>query len=171
MGGAEGVGVRSSLVWQQNFQRPDAYGEGADGCSNHGRRRGESPVWIQALELVQLVQENGGIEFAVVPGPELLDGLVDCLFVPVMEQICDFSGPVHGLNFYLDGFRFVSGDNMIHGAHLAFGLDFYGVSGLGLHLCDIVGSWADLIGGEYTAQVFLESSNIFLRASAILNRQ
>ncbi len=53
---------------------------------------------IQINNLIQLVQENGGIEFAVVPGPESLNGLVDCLLVPMVEQVCDFSGPVLDLS-------------------------------------------------------------------------
>ncbi len=51
-------------------------------------------MWIRVVELVQLVQENGGIKFAIVPGPEPLNGLMNCFFVPIVEQICDFSGPV-----------------------------------------------------------------------------
>jgi len=74
IGGAEGLGVGSSLVWLM----ADAYGKNADGWSDHGNWRGECPMGIQNLELVKLLQKNGGIEFAIVPGPESLHGLMDC---------------------------------------------------------------------------------------------
>ncbi len=54
------------------------------------------------LKVVELVQENGGVKFAVVPGPESLYGLVDCLLVPVVEKVRDLAGPVHGLDADLD---------------------------------------------------------------------
>jgi hypothetical protein len=61
---------------------------------------------------------------------------------------------------------------VVHGAHITSGLDPYGVSGLDLHLGDVIGDWANLlVPTEYTAQVFSDSSKIFSRASAILNRQ
>ncbi len=60
------------------------------------------------MELVELIQKNGSIKLAVVPGPESLHSLVDCLLVPVVEQIRDLAGPVHGLDFELNHFRFVS---------------------------------------------------------------
>ncbi len=90
------------------FPEADAYSEGADGCSDHGSWRSESPMWVQGLNLIQLVQEDGGFEFAILSGPEALYRLVDCFFVPVMKQVRDFPSTVHGLDLDLDGFRFVS---------------------------------------------------------------
>ncbi len=130
------------------FPEANAYGKGADGYPDHGNWQGECPMRIRILELVQLVQENGGIKFAVVPGPEPLNSLVDCLFVPVVEQICDFSGPVHSRDFDLNNFGFIGRDDMIHGAHVASWFDLYGVPRLDLHLGGLVGSWADLIGAD-----------------------
>ncbi len=40
---------------------------------------------IRCLELIKLLQKNGGIEFAVVPGPESLHSLVNGLFVSIVE--------------------------------------------------------------------------------------
>jgi len=40
---------------------------------------------IQCLELHQLLQKNGGIEFAIVSGMESLYSLVNGLLVPVVE--------------------------------------------------------------------------------------
>jgi len=37
---------------------------------------------------------------------------------------------------------------VIHGAHVASELDIDGVSGLELHLSDVVASWADFIGAD-----------------------
>jgi len=73
---------------------------------------------------------------------------VDCLFVPIVEQVCDFPGPVHSLDFDFDGFGFVGRDDMIHGAHLASRFNLNGISGLNLHLGDIFGGWADFIGAD-----------------------
>jgi hypothetical protein len=61
-----------------------------------------------------------------------LNGLVDCLFLLMVNistsEVCDFLGPVHGLHLDLDGLGFVGGDDMIHVAHVAFGIDLNGVS-------------------------------------------
>ena len=77
---------------------------------------------------MQFVQEDGGIKLAVVPGPDSLYRLVDGFLVPVVKQVCDLSGPVHGLDFDLNGFRFIGRDYVIHGAHLTSGLDLDGVA-------------------------------------------
>jgi hypothetical protein len=69
---------------------------------------------------------------------------MNCFFVPIVEEICDFSGPVLTLMV----FGLVSSDDVIHGAHVASELDIDGVSGLALHLSDVVASWADFIGAD-----------------------
>jgi hypothetical protein len=51
------------------FPEAGAYSEGADGCSDHGSQRSESPMWVRGLKVIQLVQEDGGFEFAILPGP------------------------------------------------------------------------------------------------------
>jgi hypothetical protein len=105
-------------------------------------------MWIRIPELVQLIQENVGIEFTVASGPESLDSLMDCLFVPIVEKICDLAGPVHSLDFDLNGFGFVGRDDVVHGAHIVSGFDVYGVSRLDLHLGYVICSWADFIGAD-----------------------
>ena len=42
---------------------------------------------VQRLEVIQLVQEDGGFEFTILPGSEALYCLVDCFFVPVMKHV------------------------------------------------------------------------------------
>ncbi len=77
-----------------------AYSEQADGSSDHCCWRGESPVGllfgvlVALIQLIQLVEQNGGIEFTVVAGAQSLHCLVDGVFVLVVEQVRDFSGPV-----------------------------------------------------------------------------
>ncbi len=61
---------------------------------------------------------------------EALYDLVDCFLVIVVEQICDLAGPVHGLDFDLNYFRFVGRNDMINGAHVTSGFDPDGVSRL-----------------------------------------
>jgi hypothetical protein len=45
-----------------------------------------------------------------------------------VKLVCDLSGPLHGLDLDLDGFRFISRDYVIHGAHLTSRLDLDGVA-------------------------------------------
>jgi len=73
---------------------------------------------------------------------------MDHFFVPVVEEIRDLAGPVHGLDLDLNCFRFVGGDGVIHGAHIASWLDPDSVHGLDLHGSDVIGSWADLVGTD-----------------------
>jgi hypothetical protein len=93
-----------------DFSKANANGENADCCPDHGSWRSEGPVWIQISKLVQLVQENGGVKFAIAPVPESLHCLVDLIFVPMMKQFLDFSGPIHGLDFDLDGLSDLSAE-------------------------------------------------------------
>ena len=46
------------------------------------------------IQLVQLIQQNGGVKLTVVAVAESLHCLVDGVFVLVVEQVRDFSGPV-----------------------------------------------------------------------------
>ncbi len=54
------------------------------------------------VQLIQLIQQNGGFELAVVAIAQSLHGLVHGVFVLVLEQVRDFSSPVHGLDRDLD---------------------------------------------------------------------
>jgi hypothetical protein len=63
---------------------------------------------VQRLEVIQLVQEDGGVELAIVPGPKTLYRLVYSLPVLMVKQVCDFPRPIHGLELDLDCFRFIS---------------------------------------------------------------
>ncbi len=56
------------------------------------------------IQLVQLVQQNRGIELTVVAVVESLHCLMYGIFVLVVVQVGDFSGPVHGLDCNLDSF-------------------------------------------------------------------
>jgi len=85
IGGAEGLVVESFLGLVAASPEAEAHGEDADGCPGHGGRKSEGPVRVRSLEMIELIQENGGIEFAIVPGPESLHSLMDCLLFPVVE--------------------------------------------------------------------------------------
>jgi hypothetical protein len=61
-------------------------------------------VQASLIQLVQLIQENGGVKFTIVAIAESLHGLVDGILVLVPEQVGDLSGPVHGLDHDLDHF-------------------------------------------------------------------
>ncbi len=97
--------------------------------------------------MVQLVQEDGCVELAIVPGPQALYSFVDCLLVPVMKQIGDFSGPVHSFDSDLDRLRFVFRDHVIHSLHTTARLDLDCIPRLNLHHCDVIG------GGTYFVHV------------------
>jgi len=62
---------------------------------------------IQSLQVVQLIQQDSGIEFAIVPGLQSLHCMVDGFFVPLMEQVSDFFGPIHGFDLDLECFGFI----------------------------------------------------------------
>jgi hypothetical protein len=121
--GSEGFWSWSLLGSAAKYPEADAYGKGTDGCSDHGSWGSESPMGIWGLQVVQLVQENGGLKFTIVPVPAFLYCLEDCLLVPVMKQVHDFANAVHGLDLDLHGFRFGSRDHMVHGAYKASRLD------------------------------------------------
>ncbi len=55
-------------------------------------------VQASLIQLVQLIQQNGGIEFTVVAVAESLHGMMYGIFVLVLEQVDDLPGPVHGLD-------------------------------------------------------------------------
>ncbi len=57
------------------------------------------------------MKKNGGIPFSIVLSPESLYSLVDRFLVPVVKEICDFAGLVHGLDLDLNHFGFVGGDD------------------------------------------------------------
>ncbi len=44
------------------------------------------------FELVELIQKYGGIEFSIVSSTESLHGLVDCVLVPIVEEVRDLPG-------------------------------------------------------------------------------
>jgi hypothetical protein len=102
------------------------------------------------LELIELIQKNGCVEFSIISSPESLYSLVDRFLVSVVEKVCDFTSPVHGLDLDLNCFRFISGDDVIHCAYVASWFDLDHVSRLDLHGGDVIGSWADLIGADGT---------------------
>ncbi len=91
-----------------------------------------------SLELINLVQENGGIKFSIVSSPDSLYSLEDRVLVPVVEKIRDFAGPVHGLDFDFNGFGLIGRDDVIHCAHIAPWFDLDCVSRLDLHGSDLV---------------------------------
>jgi hypothetical protein len=95
--------------------------------------------------MVQLVQEDGCVKLAIVPGPRVLYCLVDCLLVPVMKQIGDLSGPVHSFDSDLDRLRFVCRDHVIHSPHITAGLDLDCIPRLNLHRCDVIGGRTDFV--------------------------
>jgi hypothetical protein len=75
------------------------------------------------FELIKLIQENGGTEFSIISCPESLYGLVDRFLVPIVKEVRDFAGPVHGLDLDLNCFRFISRDYVIHGTDIASWFD------------------------------------------------
>ncbi len=74
------------------------------------------------------IQQDCGVELAVVAGAQSLHGLMDCVLVFISEQVRDFSSPVHGLDRDFDRFGFVSRDDVVHGSHVASWLDLDGVA-------------------------------------------
>ncbi len=80
------------------------------------------------VQLVQLIHQNGGVEITVVAVAESLHGLVYGVLVLVLEQVGDFSSPVHGLDCDLDRLRFVGRYDMVHRSHVTSGLDPDGVT-------------------------------------------
>ncbi len=105
-------------------------------------------VLVSLVQLIQLIQQNGGIELAVVASAQSLHGLVDGVFVFVFEQVRDFSSPIHGLDRDLDRLGFVGQDNVVHRPNVTSGLDPDGVTQLNLHRGDIVGRGAHLVGAD-----------------------
>ncbi len=53
-----------------------------------------------------------------------MDGVLVLLF----EQVRDFPSPIHGLDRDFDLLGFVGRDNVVHGSHVASGLDLDGVT-------------------------------------------
>ncbi len=100
------------------------------------------------IQLVQLFQQNCGVELVVVTVAESLHCLVYGILVLIVEQVGDFSGPIHGLDGNLDHFQFVGQYDMVHGPHVASGFDLDGVAGSDLHGCYVIGRWAHLIGAD-----------------------
>ena len=133
IGGEEGVGIWSTLDWQQILQILQMKGEGVDGIPDYSCWGSEGPVWVRGLQVIQLVPKNGGIKLGIVPCTQSLHWLVDCLIVTTVEEVGDFHGPVHGLDPDFDCFGFIS--------NVTFRLDSDRVYGLYLHQCD------DICGG------------------------
>jgi len=75
-----------------------------------------------------LIQQDRGIELAVVASAQSLHRLIDGVLVLVSEQVRDFSSPVHGLDRDFDRFGFVGRDDMVNGSNVASGLDLDGVT-------------------------------------------
>ncbi len=63
-------------------------------------------VLASLVKLVQLIQEDRGVEFAVVPIAESLYALVNCVLAPVVKEVSNFACLVHGLDDDFDCFRF-----------------------------------------------------------------
>ncbi len=80
------------------------------------------------VQLIQLIQQDRGIELAVVACAQSLHGLMDGVLVFVSEQVRDFSSPIHGFDRDFDGLGLVGRDDMVHGLHVASGLDLDGVA-------------------------------------------
>ena len=85
-------------------------------------------VLAPLVQLVQLVQQDRGVELAVVARAQPLHGLLDGVLVLVFEQVRDFPSPVHGFDRDFDRLRFIGRDNMVHGPYVASGLDLDGVT-------------------------------------------
>ncbi len=85
-------------------------------------------VLVSLVQLIQLIQQDLGVELAVVTGAQSLHSLMDCFLVLVSEQVRDFSSPVHGLDRDFDRLGFVGQDDMVHCSHVASGLDLDGVA-------------------------------------------
>ncbi len=83
-------------------------------------------VLVSLVQLIQLIQQDCGVELAIVAGSQSLHGLMDGVLVLVLEQVRDFSSPVHGLDRDFDRLGFVGRDDMVHGSHVASGLDLDG---------------------------------------------
>ncbi len=105
-------------------------------------------VLVSLVQLIQLIQQNGGIELAIVVSAQSLHCLVDGILVFVFEQVRDFSSPIHGLDRDLDRLGFVGRDNVVHRPNVTSGLDPDGVTRLNLHRGDIVGRRAHLVGAD-----------------------
>jgi len=59
-------------------------------------------VQASLIQLIQLIQQHGGVKFPIVAVAQSLYGLVYGLLVLVLEQVGDFPGPVHSLDRDLD---------------------------------------------------------------------
>ncbi len=95
---------------------PDQHADQEDDQCNtdHSSWRGESPMVLRRLNLVELFEQLACVEFSVVFGPESLDGHG----VGPAEEFCQLAGPVHGLLLDLDDFGFVLRDHVIHSPDL-----------------------------------------------------
>ncbi len=184
--GAEGAGwitVVRLEVWQQHLRK------GSLPRVGRLRLRSLQPVrWKSSGSLVfrpGLVDRVGPISptelwRAVVPVVESLHCLVYGILVLIVEQVCDFSGPIHGLDGNLDRFWFVGWYDMIHGPHVASGFDLDCVARLNLHGRYVIGRWANLIGADQPnwvdgPSVFRELENFLpgfsnLESAVILDR-
>ncbi len=100
---------------------------------------------------------------------------MNCFLGPVVEEVRDLAGPVHGLDVDLNCLRLVRGDDVIHGTDVASWFDPDCVSRLYLHGRDVIGGRADLVGADGAHGVHrpsvLDNLKIFSLASDILNRQ
>ncbi len=109
---------------------------------------------FRSLELVQLIQEYSDIKFSIVSSPDPLYGLVDQVLVTIMEEVRDFSGPVHGLDLDLDGFGFVGRNDVVHGANIAPRFDPDCFSRFDLHFCDVIVGGTNLVGVDCAHRVY-----------------
>jgi len=85
-------------------------------------------VLVSLVQLIQLIQQDRGVELAVVASAQSLHPLMDGVLVLVSEQVRDFSSPVHGHDRDFDRFGFVGRDDMVNGSNVASGLDLDGVT-------------------------------------------
>ncbi len=84
---------------------PDQHADQEEDQGNvdHGGRRGEGPMGLCWLDLVEFFEQLACVKFSVVLGPESLNGPVDALSVGPAKQFCQLAGPVHGLLLDLNG--------------------------------------------------------------------
>ncbi len=107
-GGVKGVSVGVFFGSAQSFQMQMPVVKVQMAALIMAAREVKAQCGVQRLEVIQLVQEDGGVELAIVPGPKTLYRLVYSLPVLMVKQVCDFPGPIHGLELDFDGFRFIS---------------------------------------------------------------
>ncbi len=125
-----------------------------------------TPIRAMATAIPIMAAGDVKVQLAIVLHPQSLDGRVNALGVGSTEELCKFSGPIHGLLLDLNCFGFVCRDHAIHSLHIAAWFDCEGVSrfdlaslGRVLRLTDLVG--IDGSGGVDSRGVLSKFKNLF----------